>query len=45
MRLAVAITAFTSAGALGGGIAWPSTSVAPQVALVLGALVDGGVQL
>src|SRR2546423_15584088 len=35
MGLAAAITAFTNGGALGGGIARPSTRVAPQVALVL----------
>jgi hypothetical protein len=43
--LAAAIAAFTSAGAPGGAIARPSTSVAPQVALVLATSVDGGTQL
>jgi hypothetical protein len=45
MWLAAAIAAFTAAGAPGGGTAWPSTSVAPQVALVLGTPSEAGMQL
>jgi hypothetical protein len=45
MWLAAAIAALTAAGAFGGGTAWPSTRVAPQVVLVLGTPVEAGVQL
>jgi hypothetical protein len=45
MWLAAAIAALTGAGASGGATARPSTRVAPQVALVLGAAVDAGMQL
>lgn len=45
MRLAAAIAPFTAPGAFGGAIARPSTSVAPQVALVLATPGDAGMQL
>ena len=45
MWLAAAIASLTAAGAFGGGTAWPSTRVAPQVALVLATPTEAGVQL